>query len=147
MICAGERTPSPRPPARWPSWHRPPYGIFSAGSLAATRRLGFAPLLWSRWGRDWRARRNRRGDRPTRLRATPEAGDILLLHDSDAYSAPGSWRATAAALPMILDSLARQQLGARNAALSGEGIRFRIGQGCPIRRGHLAARALLGLRR
>ncbi len=94
---------------RWPGYHRPPYGIFSAGSLAATRRLGFAPLLWSRWGRDWR--RDATPEEIAQLvSADVKAGDILLLHDSDAYSAPGSWRATAAALPMILDSLARQQL-------------------------------------
>ena len=27
---------------------------------------------------------------------------MLLLHDADDYSAPGSWRATVAALPEIL---------------------------------------------
>ena len=33
-------------------------------------------------------------------------GDVLLLHDADDYSAPGSWRATAAALPRVLDAVA-----------------------------------------
>ena len=33
------------------------------------------------------------------------AGDILLLHDADYYSAPGSWVRTAAALPVILEEL------------------------------------------
>ena len=32
-------------------------------------------------------------------------GDILLLHDSDAYSARGSWQRTAAALPAIAAAL------------------------------------------
>ncbi len=94
---------------RWPSWHRPPYGIFSAGSLAATRRLGFAPVLWSRWGRDWRA--DATADGVARLAsAGARAGDVLLLHDSDAYSSPGSWRATATATPMVLDCLSRLDL-------------------------------------
>jgi peptidoglycan/xylan/chitin deacetylase (PgdA/CDA1 family) len=34
------------------------------------------------------------------------AGDVLLLHDADDYSAPGSWRTTAAALPRVLDAIA-----------------------------------------
>ncbi len=90
---------------RWPRYHRPPYGIYSAGSLAAARRLGFAPLLWSRWGRDWR--RDATPDGIARLVSTdPRGGDVLLLHDSDAYSAPGSWRSTAAALPHVLATLA-----------------------------------------
>jgi hypothetical protein len=38
------------------------------------------------------------------------AGDVLLLHDADHYSVPGSWRATAAALPRVLDEIARRGL-------------------------------------
>jgi hypothetical protein len=30
---------------------------------------------------------------------------VLLLHDADDYSAPGSWKRTAAALPRILETL------------------------------------------
>jgi hypothetical protein len=30
---------------------------------------------------------------------------VLLLHDADHYSAPGSWRNTAAALPLVLDAI------------------------------------------
>ena len=96
---------------RWPSWHRPPYGTFSAGSLAAARRLGFGPLLWSRWGRDWRGDATAEGIAQL-VSEQARGGDILLLHDSDAYSAPGSWRATAKALPMVLDCLSRRDLAA-----------------------------------
>jgi peptidoglycan/xylan/chitin deacetylase (PgdA/CDA1 family) len=92
--------------------YRPPYGIFSAVGLAAIRRRGWRPVLWSRWGRDW--------DR----RATPESitrraiasagrGDILLLHDADYYSASGSWVRTAAALPRILELLEARGLKSR----------------------------------
>jgi hypothetical protein len=37
---------------------------------------------------------------------------VLLLHDADDYSAPGSWRRTAAALPRVLDTLAARGLHA-----------------------------------
>ncbi len=84
-----------------PVLYRPPFGIFSLGALAEARRRGWSPLLWSHWGRDW-----------TR-RATPQSvaalvardlgpGDVVLLHDSDAYSARGSWRTTVGALALLL---------------------------------------------
>ena len=41
----------------------------------------------------------------------------MLLHDADDYSAPGSWRATAAALPSILAAVHAR--GLRPAALAG----------------------------
>jgi peptidoglycan/xylan/chitin deacetylase (PgdA/CDA1 family) len=90
---------------REPTCYRPPYGVFSAGALGLVRELGLAPLLWSRWGRDW-------GKRETpeliERRATRRlsAGDVVLLHDADHYSAPGSWSRTAAALPSVLATVA-----------------------------------------
>jgi peptidoglycan/xylan/chitin deacetylase (PgdA/CDA1 family) len=84
--------------------YRPPYGIFSATGLRAVRGRGWRPVLWSQWGRDWD-----RGATPAsiarRSTARVRAGDILLLHDADYYSAPGSWVRTAAALPTILEEL------------------------------------------
>ncbi len=84
--------------------YRPPYGIFSAPGLRAVRSRGWRPVLWSRWGRDWR--RNATAASIAR-RATDGlgAGDIVLLHDADYYSAPGSWVRTVAALPIILEEL------------------------------------------
>jgi peptidoglycan/xylan/chitin deacetylase (PgdA/CDA1 family) len=85
--------------------YRPPYGIFSPAALVLARRRGWTPTLWSRWGRDWR-----RFTTPERIAAIVtrdlSPGDVLLLHDADHYSAPGSWRRTAAALPLILDAVA-----------------------------------------
>ncbi|HEX6761561.1 MAG TPA: polysaccharide deacetylase family protein [Gaiellaceae bacterium] len=88
-----------------PTLYRPPYGIFGARTLAHVRERGLVPLLWSAWGRDWerRATSVSIARRVTR-RLLP--GDVVLLHDSDAYSSPGSWRRTAAALPSILDAVA-----------------------------------------
>ena len=87
-----------------PTVYRPPYGVFSAGGLALCRRRGWEPTLWSRWGRDWGARETPAAI-ARRAAAGAVAGDIVLLHDADHYSSPGSWRRTTAALPAILDSL------------------------------------------
>jgi peptidoglycan/xylan/chitin deacetylase (PgdA/CDA1 family) len=84
--------------------HRAPYGAYSLPALYEVMNRGFNPLLWSRWGRDWRAT------------ATPEqiardltrdlsGRDVLLLHDADDYADPGSWRATVAALPAVLAAM------------------------------------------
>jgi peptidoglycan/xylan/chitin deacetylase (PgdA/CDA1 family) len=89
-----------------PRYHRAPYGIYSWTALREVRRRGLQPLLWSRWGHDWRARRD-----PRKIAAEVTRdlgpGDVLLLHDGDDYSAPGSWRNTVAALPEILTACNR----------------------------------------
>jgi peptidoglycan-N-acetylglucosamine deacetylase len=94
---------------RSPGLYRPPYGLLNASALRLARARGWRTLLWSQWGMDWKAH------------ATPESiaarvtdgaaeGSVLLLHDSDDYSAPGSWRRTAAALPRVLETLAERGL-------------------------------------
>jgi peptidoglycan-N-acetylglucosamine deacetylase len=89
-----------------PVLYRPPYGVFTPTGLAEVRRRGLEPQLWSKWGRDWRANR-----KPEAIAAQATAGltrgDVILLHDADWYSAPGSHRNTAAAIPLILDELER----------------------------------------
>jgi peptidoglycan/xylan/chitin deacetylase (PgdA/CDA1 family) len=89
--------------------HRAPYGIYTLPALADVRRRGWQPLLWSRWGHDWRARATPAGvaDEVTR-RLAP--GDVLLLHDADDYSARDSWRTTVAALPRVLERIAEAGL-------------------------------------
>ena len=84
--------------------YRPPYGIFSAVGLRAVRTRGWRPVLWSQWGRDW-TRRATAASIARRATAGIGAGDIVLLHDADYYSAPGSWVRTAAALPIILEEI------------------------------------------
>jgi peptidoglycan-N-acetylglucosamine deacetylase len=92
---------------RAPTWYRPPYGVATAATFAACRKLGLRPVLWSAWGRDWTAT------------ATPESvfrlvardlrgGGTVLLHDSDCTSKPQSWRSTLGALPLLLDHCAEQ---------------------------------------
>jgi peptidoglycan-N-acetylglucosamine deacetylase len=68
-------------------------------------------VLWTRWGRDWE-------DKSTSLTIAdeigwPEPGDILLLHDSDRYASPHSWRNTLGALPIILERLDAKRVRAR----------------------------------
>jgi peptidoglycan/xylan/chitin deacetylase (PgdA/CDA1 family) len=89
--------------------YRPPYGIFSAVGLRAVRGRGWRTVLWSQWGRDW-TRRATPESITRRSTASARAGDILLLHDADYYSAPGSWVRTAAALPLILEELEARRL-------------------------------------
>ncbi len=94
---------------RAPALHRPPLGIYSYPALAEVRRRGWRPLLWSRWGRDWAGWATPRTITWLVTRDL-QAGDVLLLHDSDAYSAAGSWRATAAAVPRIVEVARRRGL-------------------------------------
>jgi peptidoglycan/xylan/chitin deacetylase (PgdA/CDA1 family) len=92
-----------------PRLYRPPYGIFTLTGLAQVRRVSLQPLLWSKWGRDWRAHTT--PEEIARLASDGvTAGDVVLLHDADWYSSPGSHRNTAAALPMILEALAARGL-------------------------------------
>ncbi|MED7953818.1 polysaccharide deacetylase family protein [Streptomyces sp. BE303] len=85
-----------------PSWYRPPYGVLAAGQALAAHRLGLRTVLWTTWGRDWVAGATG-GSVYGTARAGLTGGATLLLHDSDCTSAPGSWRATLDALPLIAD--------------------------------------------
>jgi peptidoglycan/xylan/chitin deacetylase (PgdA/CDA1 family) len=95
---------------REPRYYRPPYGVFSWLGLALARER-WTPLLWSRWGRDWAARATPESI-AAKVTEDLEAGDVLLLHDADTYSAEGSHRRTAAALPRVLEEVARRGLRA-----------------------------------
>jgi peptidoglycan/xylan/chitin deacetylase (PgdA/CDA1 family) len=91
------------------SLYRPPYGVLNTAALLRARRRGWRTLLWRRWGRDWQADATPHGI-AERVANAAAPGDVLLLHDGDDYSAPGSWRRTAAALPLVLEQLARDGL-------------------------------------
>src|SRR4051794_17042024 len=68
-----------------PVRYRPPYGILSAATLPIVRARGLEPLLWTHCGRDWSRRQT-----PSSVAAMVldglGHGDVVLLHDSDAYS-------------------------------------------------------------
>ncbi len=90
-------------------FYRPPYGIFSAAGLAVVRRSHWEPMLWSRWGRDWKAGASADSVTAKATRSL-QGGEVILLHDSDHYSDPGSWRATVSALPRIIDAVRQRSL-------------------------------------
>jgi peptidoglycan/xylan/chitin deacetylase (PgdA/CDA1 family) len=96
---------------RPPRLHRPPFGLYSAATLRSVRKAGLEPVLWSRHGRDW-SRLATPDSIARRLETNVRAGEVLLLHDADHYGAEGSWRRTVAALPRLLEALARAQLEA-----------------------------------
>lgn len=97
-----------------PRLHRPPFGHYSSASLRLVRRAGLEPLLWSRHGRDW-SRRASAASIAARLGSGVAAGEVILLHDADHYGTPGSWRATADALPRLFEALAHAGLEVRPA--------------------------------
>ena len=97
-----------------PRWFRPPYGVLSGGTLWAARNLGLTPVLWTAWGKDWLA------GPPVHVVAevmrTLRDGGTVLLHDSDCTSRPGSWRSTAAALPLLAAQVQARGLEVRTLA-------------------------------
>ncbi|MER5895414.1 polysaccharide deacetylase family protein [Streptomyces sp. NPDC001876] len=98
-----------------PQWYRPPYGILTGGRLAAARRAGLRPVLWSTWGRDWTVHADAHSVQASVLKDLT-GGATVLLHDADGWSAPGAWRATLGALPGLLAECRR--LGLRVGPLS-----------------------------
>jgi peptidoglycan/xylan/chitin deacetylase (PgdA/CDA1 family) len=92
-----------------PLWHRPPFGIYSSAGLRAARSAGLRPLLWSRWGKDWR-----KFTTPRRIAGRAVAGilpgDVILLHDADFYSARNSHRHTVKALELLTTELKARKL-------------------------------------
>jgi peptidoglycan/xylan/chitin deacetylase (PgdA/CDA1 family) len=85
-----------------PVWFRPPYGALAASSLVAARRAGLQTVLWTCWGRDWRAAATPRTITDD-IESARRPGATVLLHDSDVTSAPGSWKASLAALPHLAE--------------------------------------------
>ncbi len=107
---------------RVPRLFRPPYGVLSTAALVAARRLRLRPVLWTTWGREWRAGASA-GSVHATLRAGLAGGGTVLLHDSDCSSPAGSWRAGLGALPLLLDDCARLGLRAGPADEHGRPAR------------------------
>ena len=92
-----------------PAWHRPPFGIYSPAGLHAVREAGLSPLLWSRWGKDWR-KFTTPGRIVGRVTRALIGGDVILLHDADFYSSRLSHQKTVAARGPLLSELKRRKL-------------------------------------
>ncbi|MEO6468185.1 MAG: polysaccharide deacetylase family protein [Acidimicrobiia bacterium] len=92
-----------------PIWFRPPYGTLSLGGVRAARLAGLRPVLWTAWGRDWRAEATAESVVADVLGGHVDGGTVLL-HDSDCTSAPDCWRASLGALPRLTDALRSRSL-------------------------------------
>lgn len=92
-----------------PSWYRPPFGTLSVGGWMAARKLGLDVVLWTAWGRDWRAEATAESVVADVLDGYVDGGTVLL-HDSDCTSAPESWHAALDALPLLGKELADRGL-------------------------------------
>lgn len=101
-----------------PRFYRPPYGVLSAGALAAARRLGLTPVLWTCWGREWTPGATA-GSVWATLAGNLTGGATVLLHDSDCTSPPGSASAGLSALPLLLEECAIRSLAAGRLAEHG----------------------------
>lgn len=106
-----------------PLWFRAPYGVISATSLIEARRNQLAPVLWSRWAKDWEAV------------STPDSihrhlgpgivgGATLLLHDAGSAQAPQAWWATLEALPRLFRDCA--DAGLQVGTLAAHGLDHRL---------------------
>jgi peptidoglycan/xylan/chitin deacetylase (PgdA/CDA1 family) len=87
-----------------PRFYRPPYGILTPAALVHANRRGWETYLWSRDGRDWNGSATA-ASVARRLTHELAPGEVLLLHDADHYSAPGSWMATVGALPLLFGAM------------------------------------------
>jgi peptidoglycan/xylan/chitin deacetylase (PgdA/CDA1 family) len=95
-----------------PLWWRPPYGVLSGPALAAAAAFDLRPLLWTSWGKDWRADATAESV-VAELCAGGLPGGTLLLHDSDLTSAPSSWRIAVDALALLGNKVAEAGLSVR----------------------------------
>ena len=92
-----------------PGLYRPPRGVLTYSALAEVRRRGWLPVLWAADGRDWRRAATPAGV-SGRIARRLQGGEVVLLHDSDFYSAPGSWKTTLQALPLLRAAVEAKQL-------------------------------------
>jgi peptidoglycan-N-acetylglucosamine deacetylase len=92
-----------------PRWYRPPHGALTFEGRITAKRLGMQSVLWTTWGRDWRAEATPETVRDDVLAGRVDGGTILL-HDSDCTSDPGAWRSTLGGLRLLAPGFAERSL-------------------------------------
>ena len=93
-----------------PRWFRPSYGQMTAATVLASRTHGLKTVLWSAWGREWTTTDHR--DVVARVSRRLGEGAIVLLHDTDASSPPGTAAVVERALGPLAEELERRGLEA-----------------------------------
>ncbi len=91
-----------------PALHRPPYGVYSPAGLRRPRTRSGAPAVVD-MGQGL-AQAHDAGRIAARAAGNLGAGDVILLHDADFYSALGSHERTVEALRLILGELEIREL-------------------------------------
>ena len=90
-----------------PTLSRPPCGVRTPAYFDAARAFGLRTVQWTVAGLDWKRRSPRSIAQRVSEQASP--GAIILLHDGDS-AGKRDRRRTVAALPGIVDGLARRGL-------------------------------------
>jgi peptidoglycan/xylan/chitin deacetylase (PgdA/CDA1 family) len=93
-----------------PEWFRPPFGQTTGATMVEACRHRLGLVLWSAWGREWAE--PDAAAVATRVCRRLTAGTIVLLHDTDAYSPPGSCQRALDALEPIASDLDQKGLKA-----------------------------------
>lgn len=93
-----------------PTYFRPPYGVLNSQAIISAQKLGLTPVLWTSWGRDWRAKASPRSVVDD-LRKTLTPGATLLLHDSDCTSAKNAYISALDALKLLAEELDKMHIG------------------------------------
>jgi peptidoglycan/xylan/chitin deacetylase (PgdA/CDA1 family) len=82
-------------------WFRPPKGVITGTTLIAAKYYGLDIVLWSAWGKEWTT--NDPVQVANRVIRRLDDGVIVLLHDADTTSPPGTWKVAYEALPRIIE--------------------------------------------
>jgi peptidoglycan/xylan/chitin deacetylase (PgdA/CDA1 family) len=85
---------------------RPPWGRRRPGTLRAIRAAGYAPVIWSVTGWDWRKRET--ADSIADRCSKAKDGDVILLHDGVHTEPAGDRAASVGATEKILGRLTAQ---------------------------------------
>ncbi len=89
-------------------WFRPPKGVITGTTLLAGKYYGLDTVLWSAWGKEWTTNDPIRV--ANRVIDRLEDGTIVLLHDADTTSPPGTWNVAYEALPRIIEEAHNRNL-------------------------------------
>ncbi len=94
-----------------PRFARPPCGVRTPAYFAAARELGLTTIQWSVAGFDWKDLAA--SEIAEKVVAGAGPGAIILLHDGDSEN-KSSRRATAEALPLMIDAMTAKGLKIRS---------------------------------